>query len=101
MSTVTNLEVYRHKYGEIPKLNGQNYQSWRINLLQGLGAIDGEEIATGERQPPPGPQAQIREYNKLKRQVASIMLSSITEAIQPHVTAHRADPARMLEILDA
>ena len=67
--------------------------------MQGLGAIDAEEIATGEREPPAGGVA-LREYNKLKRRATSIMLSSITKAIQPHVTAHRANLARMLEILD-
>ena len=66
MTSTASSNVYRHKYGEIPKLNGQNYQSWRLNLLQGLGAIDGEEIATGERQPPAG-GAALRDYNKLKR----------------------------------
>ena len=94
-SSVTNSDIFRHKYGEIPKLNGTNYQSWRTILLQVLAAIDGDDIATGERQPPNGP-VQLRDFNKLKKQVAAIIYSSISPIIHPHVMACRTEPAEML-----
>jgi len=91
MSTST-IEVFRHKYGEIPKFNGSNYQSWRAHLLQVLAAIDGDEIATGERQAPTAVNA-LRDYNKLKKQAAAIIFCSVSEAIHPHILAQRTEPA--------
>jgi hypothetical protein len=98
MLSYSASEIFRHKYGEIPKLSGNNYQSWRTLLLQVLAAIDGDDIATGDRQPPAG-AAQLRDYNKLKKQVAAIIYSSISPIVHPHVMACRTDPAEMLRKL--
>ena len=63
-----------------------------------LAAIDGDDIATGERQPPNGP-VQLRDFNKLKKQVAAIIYSSISPIIHPHVMACRTELAEMLRKL--
>src|SRR5579871_1370963 len=100
MSTTT-IDIYHHKHGDIPKLNGNNYQSWLAHLTTVLAAGGYGDIATGEEEPvlPPRSNKSIMDYNKRKSQAAAIIFFSITEPVLPHILGCKTDPAEMLKRL--